>query len=59
MSVSSEWTAVCTTAEVNSRELRLILSTAEKRNDIPLYPVDPYATNIYNATMDIYSYASK
>ena len=57
LSASSEWTAVWTTAEVNGRELRLILSTAEKRNDIPLYPANPHAKDIYNATVDLYTYA--
>ena len=58
LSASSGRIAVWTTAEVNGREVRLILSTAELRLDIPLEPVNRFITDVRNATMNLYFYAS-
>lgn len=59
LSASSGRIAVWTTAEVNGREMRLILSTAELRSDIPLEPVNRYSTDVHNATTNLYLYASE
>lgn len=59
LSASSGRIAIWTTAEVNGREMRLILNTAELRSDIPLEPVNRFTTDVRNATMNLYFYASE
>lgn len=58
LSASSGRIAIWTTTEVNGREMRLILSNAELRSDIPLEPVNRFTTDVRNATVNLYFYAS-